>query len=209
MNRRNLLTRGIIGAMTIALPLVPAGAQQRLDVSRKAVTDDPVAPKRAGSDYDITIVEFFDYNCPYCRRMRPVLNGLLASDPKVRIVYRDWPIFGPASREAARAAIASQWQHRHAAFHEALLTSTARLDSAGIRAAATRAKVDWPRLQRDLKTHGREIDALLARTDPIASAIGFNGTPAFIVGSQVVAGAVDLPALRRIVATARSKSEAR
>lgn len=141
--------------------------------------------------------------------MRPVLNGLLASDPKVRIVYRDWPIFGPASREAARAAIASQWQHRHAAFHEALLTSTARLDSAGIRAAATRAKVDWPRLQRDLKTHGREIDALLARTDAIASAIGFNGTPAFIVGSQVVAGAVDLPALRRIVATARSKSEAR
>ena len=209
MNRRNLLTRGIIGAMTIALPLVPAGAQQRLDVSRKAVTDDPVAPKRAGSDYDITIVEFFDYNCPYCRRMRPVLNGLLASDPKVRIVYRDWPIFGPASREAARAAIASQRQHRHAAFHEALLTSTARLDSAGIRAAATRAKVDWPRLQRDLKTHGREIDALLARTDAIASAIGFNGTPAFIVGSQVVAGAVDLPALRRIVATARSKSEAR
>ena len=81
MNRRNLLTRGIIGAMTIALPLVPAGAQQRLDVSRKAVTDDPVAPKRAGSDYDITIVEFFDYNCPYCRRMRPVLNGLLAPDP--------------------------------------------------------------------------------------------------------------------------------
>ena len=68
-----------------------------------------------------------------------------------------------------------------------------------------KAKVDWPRLQRDLKTRGAEIDALLARTNAIAEAIGFNGTPALIVGSQVVAGAVDLPALRRLVATARSK----
>ncbi|WP_245995454.1 DsbA family protein [Sphingomonas olei] len=178
-------------------------------MSRKAVTDDPVAPKRARPGYDVTIVEFFDYNCPYCRRMEPVLNNLLASDPKVRIVYRDWPIFGPASREAARAAIASRWQNRHAAFHEALLTSPARLDSAGVRAAATRAKVDWTRLQRDLKLHGADIDALLARTDSIASAIGFNGTPALIVGSQVVAGAVELPALRQLVATARAKPEAR
>jgi protein-disulfide isomerase len=209
MNRRFLLARGILAAITIALPLAPAGAQQRPDLSRKAVTDDPVAPKRAGPGYDVTIVEFFDYNCPYCRRMEPVFDGLLKSDPKVRIVYRDWPIFGPASREAARAAIASQWQGRHAAFHEALLTSPARLDSAGVRAAATRAKVDWPRLQRDLKTRGSEIDALLTRTDAIASAIGFNGTPALIVGSQVVAGAVDLPALRRLVATARAKPEAR
>ncbi|WP_443019745.1 prolipoprotein diacylglyceryl transferase family protein [Sphingomonas adhaesiva] len=80
---------------------------------------------------------------------------------------------------------------------------------AGIRAAATRAKVDCTRLQRDLKLHGADIDALLARTDAIASAIGFSGTPALIVGSQVVAGAVELPALRQLVATARAKPEAR
>jgi protein-disulfide isomerase len=209
MNRRNLLARGVLAALTLTLPMVPAIAQQRPDMSRKAVTDDPVAPKRAGPGYDVTIVEFFDYNCPYCRRMEPVLNNLLASDPKVRIVYRDWPIFGPASREAARAAVASQWQNRHAAFHEALLTSPARLDSAGVKAAATRAKVDWPRLQRDLTAHGAEIDALLARTNAIAEAIGFNGTPALIVGSQVVAGAVDLPSLRRLVADARAKSKVR
>jgi Protein-disulfide isomerase len=209
MNRRNLLARGVFAAVALALPMTPATAQERPNMSRKAVTDDPVAPKRAKPGYDVTIVEFFDYNCPYCRRMEPVLNNLLASDPKVRIVYRDWPIFGPASREAARAAIASQWQNRHAAFHSALLTSPARLDSAGVRAAATRARVDWPRLQRDLKVHGAEIDALLARTNAIAEAIGFNGTPALIVGSQVVAGAVDLPSLRRLVATARAEPGAR
>lgn len=205
MNRRNLVSRGVLVALALMLPIAPVAAQQQPDMSRKAVVDDPVAPKRGSAGYDVSIVEFFDYNCPYCRRMEPVLNTLLATDPKVRIVYRDWPIFGPASREAAKAAIASQWQGRHAAFHEALLTSPGKLDSAGIKTAATRAKVDWLRLQRDLKAHGPEIDALLARTDAIAGAIGFNGTPALIVGSQVVAGAVDLPALRQLVATARAK----
>ena len=208
MNRRNLLSRSFLALLAVAVPTMPAVAQQP-DLSRNAVLDDPVAPTRVGQAYDVTVVEFSDYNCPYCRRMEPVLNALVAADPKVRIVYRDWPIFGPASREAARAAVASQWQGKHAAFHEALLTSPARLDSAGIKAAAAKAKVDWPRLQRDLKTRGAEIDALLARTNAIAQAIGFNGTPALIVGSQVVAGAVDLPTLRRLVATARSKPQAR
>jgi protein-disulfide isomerase len=205
MNRRNFVSCGVFVALALMLPVAPAAAQHQPDMSRKTVVDDPVAPKRGAAGYDVSIVEFFDYNCPYCRRMEPVLNNLLASDPKVRIVYRDWPIFGPASREAARAAIASQWQGHHAAFHEALLTSPGKLDSAGIRTAATRANVDWSRLQRDLKAHGSEIDALLARTDSIAGAIGFNGTPALIVGAQVVAGAVDLTALRGLVATARSK----
>ena len=208
MNRRNLMSRGLLAALAFAAPITPVFAQQP-DLSRKAVVDDPVAPKRTGKAYDVTVVEFFDYNCPYCRRMEPVLNALLRSDPKVRIVYRDWPIFGPASREASRAAVASQWQGKHAAFHGALLTSSARLDSADIEAAAARAKVDWPRLQRELRIHGPEIDALLARTDGIARAIGFNGTPALIVGSQVVAGAVDLPTLRRLVAEARNKPAAR
>ena len=208
MNRRNLLSRVLLAALAFTVPSAPAIAQQP-DLSRKAVVDDPVAPKRVGKTYDVTVVEFFDYNCPYCRRMEPVLNALLRTDPKVRIVYRDWPIFGPASREASRAAIASQWQGKHAAFHDALLASPARLDSAGIRAAAAKAKVDWPRLQRDLKTHGADIDGLLARTDGIAGAIGFNGTPAVIVGSRVVAGAVELPTLRRLVAEARSKPAAR
>ncbi|MEG8029996.1 DsbA family protein [Sphingomonas aerolata] len=206
MNRRNLLCRSFLALLTVAVPTVPAVAQQP-DLSRKAVVDDPVAPKRVGQAYDVTVIGFSDYNCPYCRRVEPVLNALVAADPKVRIVYRDWPIFGPASREAARAAIASQWQGKHAAFNEALLTSPARLDSAGVRAAAAKAKVDWSRLQRDLKTRGAEVDALLARTNAIAQAIGFNGTPALIVGSQVVAGAVDLPTLRRLVATARSKPQ--
>lgn len=205
MNRRTLFLRAALAAFALALPLSPSGAQQRADLSRKAIVDDPVAPKLTRAGYDVSIVEFFDYNCPYCRRMEPVLSALVKADAKVRLVYRDWPIFGPASREASRLSIASQWQGRHASFHASLMTATGKLDSAGIRAAATRAKVDWPRLQRDLKLHAAEIDALLARTDAIANAIGVNGTPVLIVGSQVVPGAVDAAALRRLVTDARAK----
>lgn len=208
MNRRGLLTRGFLGMLAFALPLRHTAAQQP-DLSRRAVVDDPAAPRRAGPAYDVTIVDFFDYNCPYCRRMEVALNALAAADPKVRIVYRDWPIFGHASREAARAAIASQWQGKHGAFHQALLTSPGRLDSAGLRAAAAKAEVNWARLQRDLTARATEIDALLARTNGIAEALGLNGTPALIVGSEVVPGMVDLPTLRRLVAQARSKPKGR
>lgn len=89
MNRRNLLSRGIAAALALVVPSVPASAQKQPKLSRKAVTDDPIAPKLAGASYDVTIVEFFDYNCSYCRRMEPVLNALLNSDRNVRIVYRD------------------------------------------------------------------------------------------------------------------------
>ena len=168
------------------MPLSSSCAQQPTDVSRNAIFEDAVAPKVAPRGYDLTIVEFSDYNCPYCKRMHPVLKALLASDPKIRLVYRDWPIFGGASVEAARAAIASQWQ------------------GASIRAAADRAGVNWPRLQSDLKTHKNEIDALLARTNRQAAAIGLSGTPGLIIGNYLVPGALDLIALRTAVARVRA-----
>jgi protein-disulfide isomerase len=186
-----------------------AHSRAATDPSPKAVANDPVAPKRAGSSYDVTAVRFFDYDCPYCRRMESVLNALVTADPRVQIVYHDWPTFGPTSRKTARAAVVSQWQGKHAAFHEALLSSPARLDSSGVKAAAAKANAHWPRLQHELQPRSGEIDALLARTNAVAEMIGFNATPAPIVDAQVVAGAVDLPTLRPLVATARSKPQTR
>lgn len=188
----------------VAVPLSSSCAQQPADISRAAIFEDAVAPKVAPRGYDITIVEFADYNCPYCKRMHPVLKALLTSDPKIRLVYRDWPIFGGASVEAARAAIASQWQGKHAVFNDALHSASGKLDSAGIRTAADRAGVNWPRLQADLKTHKSEIDALLARTNRQATAIGLSGTPGLIIGNYLVPGALDLPAMRTAVAQARA-----
>ena len=202
--RRFLLARAA-GLALLALLPAASWAQSAVDLSRKAVLEDPVAPKWSRPGYDVTIVEFADYNCGYCHRLQPTLNALMQSDRKVRMVYRDWPIFGADSREIARYAIASQWQGRHAAFHNALMTTSGHLNAAQVRAVATRANVDWARLNRDLALHGEEIDALLARTSAIVGAIGGNGTPLLIVGSQIVPGAIDLPTLRQLVKAARAK----
>lgn len=172
-------------------------------ITKSAILEDPVAPKVAPKGYDITIVQFADYNCGYCRRMHSVVAALIASDPKIRLVYRDWPIFGPVSVEAARAAIASQWQGKHEAFNAALYAGAGKLDSSAIRTAANRAGVNWPRLQADLVKHKAEIDALLARTSEQAPAIGLQGTPAFIIGAYLAPGALDLATLRKAVAEAR------
>ncbi|WCP16067.1 hypothetical protein sphantq_04563 (plasmid) [Sphingobium sp. AntQ-1] len=194
---------GIVGFAALRPGSVTTQASAQT-FTREAITDDPIAPKFAPKGYDVTIVEFADYNCPYCRRMHPTIAALLASDPKIRIVYRDWPIFGGASVEAARAAIASQWQGKHEAFNAALYEGGGRIDSAAICAAAKRAGVDWTRLQKDLVTHKADIDGLLARTNVQAPALGLQGTPAFLVGPYLLPGAFDLPNLRKAVAKARA-----
>ncbi len=189
-----------IGFWSSAVLTTPAIAGP---VTRASIMEDPVAPKLGAKGHDVTIVEFADYACSYCRRMHPVIAALMASDPKIRLVYRDWPIFGPASVEAARAAIASQWQGKHRAFDAALYAGTGKLDSSAIRLAADRAGVDWPRLQADLVRHRADIDGVLARTNEQAPAIGLQGTPAFIIGAYLLPGAIDLPTLRKAVAAAR------
>lgn len=173
------------------------------DAARREIADDPVAPKRAPQGYDVTIVSYADYQCPYCRQVHPVLERLAEEDGKVRIVYRDWPIFGAPSVEAAKAAIASQWQGKHAEFNDALMQIDGRLDSAKIRAAAQKAGVDWARLQTDLRTRSAEIDGVLDRTRRQAAMMGLQGTPALLVGPYLVPGAIDHAGLVRSVQLAR------
>ena len=126
-------------------------------------------------------------------------------DPKVRVIYRDWPIFGEASIAAAKVAIASKWQGKHAAVHDALMVTPRPLDEAAIKAAAIKAGADWPRLQADLKAHHGEIEALLARNNDQAESLGLQGTPAFIIGNYLVEGGMDLAGLRAAVAKVRAR----
>ncbi|MEA3389826.1 DsbA family protein [Sphingobium sp. CCH11-B1] len=174
---------------------------------RHEIQNDPVAPTVAPQGYDVTIVFFTDYQCPYCRKVHPVLEQLLSEDNKVKLVYRDWPIFGAPSVEAARAAIASKYQGKHAAFNDALMRSQGRLSSESIRAAANQAGVDWARLQTDLAEHRSEIDQTLGRSSNYAAMMGLSGTPAMLVGNYLIPGAVDLPAMREAVAMARSQGQ--
>lgn len=180
------------------------GTPAASSLTMKSVTEDPVAPAVVPKDHDVTMVMFFDYQCPVCRRVHPDVRRLIAEDKRVRLLYRDWPIFGAASIEAARAAIASQYQGKHAAFDDALMRMQGRLSSETIRAAAGKAGVDWARLQADLKAHDAEITALLARNSAMAPAIGLQGTPGFIIGPYLVPGGMDLAGLKRAVALARA-----
>lgn len=181
-----------------------AAEAQEAARARAQIQNDPVAPTFAPKGHDVTLVMFTDYQCPFCRKVHPVLEELKRTDPKVRIVYRDWPIFGAPSVEAARAAIASTYQGKHTAFNDALMAMPGKVSSQGIRAAADKAGVDWTRLQADLAKHEDEIDAALGRTSKYAAMMGLSGTPALLVGRYLIPGAIDIGSLREAVKLARA-----
>lgn len=171
---------------------------------RALLQNDPVIPTVAPRGADVTIVLFSDYQCPYCKQIHPVIQQLLREDRKVKVVYRDWPIFGAGSVEAARTAIAANYQGRHAAFNDAMMQTPGRITSQGVRAAADRAGIDWNRLQGDLAIHAKDIDAAITRTNLYATVMGLKGTPGILVGPYLIPGAVDIANLRRVVARART-----
>lgn len=170
---------------------------------RTEIQNDPVAPTVAPKDADVTVVVFSDYQCPFCRKVHPALEQLLQEDKKVKVVYRDWPIFGDGSVEAARVAIASQYQGKHAAFNDAMMTTPGKVTSQSVRAAADKAGLDWARLQGDLTTHANDIDGAIDRTNRYAAMMGLSGTPGMLVGPYLIPGAIDLSGLREAIALAR------
>jgi len=210
---KNRIAAGLLlvaasGSIVLAQTNAPAEqasiATEEPELTREMFLEDDVAPRVQPAAYDTTIVMYTDYQCPYCRKAHVALTELLKKDRKVRILYRDWPIFGPASEQAARLAIASKWQGKHAEFHDALMRAPGKLSESSIRAAATRAGVDWARLQRDLKAHEAEISALLERNNVQAEALGLSGTPGFIIGNTFVPGGVDLAGFKELLKEARA-----
>lgn len=181
-------------------PAAPA-----LPPSEAAIYEDPIAPAITPERYDLTIVIYSDYQCPYCRQLDAAVHQLIAEDPHIRVVFRDWPLLGHGSMEAARAAIASQWQGKHPDFHNALMTLPGRLNETTIRMAADKAGVNWARLEQDLERREKEVRQLLARNAAQAAQLGLVGTPGMVIGRYRVPGALDLPRLREIVRMAREQ----
>lgn len=199
-----LLAQTLSGAGNISGSSAPV-----LPLSEAAVYEDAIAPAITPERYDLTIVIYSDYQCPYCRSLDAAVHQLLAEDPHIRVVFRDWPLLGHGSVEAARFAIASQWQGKHLEFHKALMALPARLNDMTIRMAADAAGVDWARLERDLENRNKDINQLLSRNSAQAAQLGFIGTPALLIGRYRVPGAVNLPRLREIVRLAREEQAAR
>lgn len=178
-------------------------AQVALNANRRALFDDPASPSQGEANADVTLVEFFDYRCGVCRRVYPVVANLLNSDRKIRRVYKDWPILGPESVYAARAALASRYQNKYIEFHHAMMESRVNLTEQSILDIGARVGLDKAQLQRDMERP--EIEAQLRRNFELADALKLNGTPSFIIGDNVVRGARDLQTLKNLVAEARAK----
>ena len=208
MNLYPLLRIVVLASLLLAPPHVAQVREDEMAVGPNIEVADffraGIAPVRAPVGYDLTIVYFMDYQCPSCRRYTPDVARVLAEDRKVRVIYRDTPILSDLSTVAARAAIAASFQGRHEAFHHALMMTKGQLTEAGIRAAADIAKVDWARLQRDLKSRGDDIELQISRNVELAVATGILGTPAFIVGDRLSNGALDYASLKAEIADARA-----
>ncbi|HEX3396733.1 MAG TPA: DsbA family protein [Steroidobacteraceae bacterium] len=174
--------------------------------ARQATLIANTGKQTAGApDADVTVVEYFDYNCPFCRELAPELQSLIAQDHKVALVYKEWPIFGGVSVYAARAALAAAWQGKYLVAHETLITGPRLTQDDQVNAELKGAGIDMAQFAKDRSNHATEIDAQLSRSDAEAHALGIRGTPGLLVGRQVLPGTVNLAGLKLLVANARQK----
>lgn len=175
-----------------------------LDANRKEIFEDPDSPVGGNPDGDVVMVEFFDYHCGVCRRVHPVLNELMARDHNIKRVFKEWPILGPESQLAARAALAArrQGQDKYLAFHKLLMTAPGRFTPKTVSHLAERAGIDAAQMTKDMERP--EITSILARNFKLAEALGVNGTPSFVIGNRLVHGGRDLPTMQRLIAEARA-----
>jgi protein-disulfide isomerase len=171
--------------------------------AQASILRNPGTPAAGSREPDVVIVEFFDYNCPFCKKLAPALQGLLKADPKVALIYKDWPILSDASVYAAQAALAAGWQDKYLAAHDALMGASHLASNEQIDTLLRNAGIDMAILNKDRERHSAEIKARLQRNDTEVRALGIRGTPGLLVGRHIVNGVYDVPGLRQMVESAR------
>jgi protein-disulfide isomerase len=178
-----------------------ASSRAAIAAARDALVD-PTDPAGGNPKGDVTIVEFFDTRCPYCRKLEPAMADLLARDHSVRLIYKDLPILGPASVLGSKALLAAHKQGGYEKLRTAIMNAPPQTTKPMIQEAAVRLGLDWKRLEHDM-----DDPAIQARIDAnlkLAHAIGIEGTPALVIGGELIPGAVDLAELQKAVVTARA-----
>lgn len=173
---------------------------------RAELLADPDTPVGANPAGDVTVVEFFDYHCAYCKSVAPVLTGLADEDPNVRVVYKELPILGAESLQAAYAALAAHRQGKYVAVHGALMKAQGRLTSEILVRIAGGLGLDVDRLRNEMAAPATR--AVVEQNRALARTLGVTGTPAFVIGAELVPGATDVATLRGLVARTRDSSRA-
>jgi protein-disulfide isomerase len=195
---------GLAGLLSLPTDGLAQAATEHPVLNERTILLDPDVPSLGNPKGDVTIVEYFDYQCPYCRKLHPDLMRLVKEDGKIRLVLKDWPILSPNSKVAATLALAAKYQGKYAETHAALMQTSGRLDHDKIRAAAVKAGLDLDRVDADVTARRAAIDAVLARNAEQADALGLTGTPALLVGPFKVPG-LGYDELKKVVAEARAR----
>lgn len=159
--------------------------------------EDPTSPVRGNANGDVTLVEFFDYNCPYCRQTLVTLEELQQANPRLRIVYKEFPILTDNSRFAARAALASRNQDKYFEFHDALMSASGIVNPEKVIEVARDVGISIRRLRRDMANP--EIQATIDRNLVLAASLRITGTPSFAVGDRIFRGAADSQTLQALI----------
>ncbi|MSP74711.1 MAG: DsbA family protein [Rhodospirillaceae bacterium] len=180
-----------------------AVAQKAIGQHKAELLADPDSPFSGNANGDVVIVDFNDYQCPYCKRAHQAVKQVVAADGRVKVVYKDLPILGEPSRIAAFAALAATKQGKHAALHDALMEFGGKLDRARIMEIAASVGLDMALLEKDMEDP--KFKQLIDRNTALAGALGVRGTPAFVIGDQFVPGAVDAATLKQLIADARRR----
>ena len=178
--------------------------RQAVVAHRTALADDGHAPVLGNPEGDVLIVEFFDYRCPYCRRVADSLIETVRKDGGVRLVMKEFPILGPESVYAARAALAADKQGKYEDFHLALMDVSGQIDEAAVNGVAKSLGLDMGQLQKDMQSD--DVNVALRRNFELAEALEIGGTPAFVVGDTLVPGAVEMSTLEELIARIRAEA---
>jgi protein-disulfide isomerase len=208
MQRRWLGWLHGIGFLALAISGSTAIAEDAGAVPKSAeiaILRNPGTPAVGATDADVILVEYSDYNCPFCKKLAPALEGLLKADARVALVYKDWPILGEVSAYAARSALAAGWQGKYLLAHDTLMGAPRLASNAQVDSLLQHAGLNMVQLKADAASHGAMINALLQRNDTEARALGIRGTPGLLAGRHIINGVYDVAGLEQAVAIARSE----
>lgn len=210
LTRRNsLVLAALVGGGYGAARLMQAAAPLARDVSGNmiaaAALDDPDCPAGGAQDGNLVMAIYTDYRCPACRQAHKAMKAALHDDGKVRLLYKDYPIFGEISENAAALAIASNYQGIYEPLHDRLMTGPASVDTNDIRQAVAAIGGDWTRLENDRQTNAQAIQKRLGRVANEAFGLGIAGTPAYLIGTQLVNGALSTNEFAQVFKAARKQ----